>query len=69
MIAASILTAIGLVSTTKMIFDADYHSFSSESTPELEAFEAPQEKFTQDGSEVIVLNDKDQNSFTRENWS
>lgn len=66
-IAASVLAVVGLASQAKMEFNSDYHAFFSESNPELEAFDALQEKYTRDESVVIVLSPKDENIFTKEN--
>ncbi len=63
----SILLAVGLGSQGKMQFDGDYHVFFSESNPELEAFDALQDKYTKDDNIVIVLAPKDKNVFTKEN--
>ncbi len=63
----SIILAIGLASQAKMQFDGDYHVFFSESNPELEAFDALQDKYTKDDNIVLVLAPKNGNVFTREN--
>ncbi|MEM6893828.1 MAG: MMPL family transporter [Bacteroidota bacterium] len=63
----SLLLALGLGSQGKMQFDGDYHVFFSESNPELEAFDALQEKYTKDDNIFIVLAPKNKNVFTREN--
>ena len=63
----TILLALGLASQGKMEFDGDYHVFFSESNPELEAFDALQEKYTKDDNIIVVLAPKDGNIFTREN--
>ncbi|TMU51065.1 efflux RND transporter permease subunit [Flagellimonas algicola] len=63
----TILLAMGLASQGKMEFDGDYHVFFSESNPELEAFDALQEKYTKDDNIIVVLAPKDGNIFTREN--
>ncbi len=59
--------AIGLASQGKMAFDGDYHVFFSESNPELEAFDALQEKYTKDDNIVIVLAPENGEVFTKEN--
>ncbi len=59
--------AFGLASQGKMEFDGDYHVFFSKSNPELEAFDALQEKYTKDDNIVIVLAPKNGNVFTRDN--
>ncbi|WP_411031167.1 efflux RND transporter permease subunit [Spongiimicrobium sp. 3-5] len=64
---ASLALALGLASQGKMEFDGDYHVFFSESNPELEAFDALQEKYTKDDNIVIVLAPKNGDVFTREN--
>nr|WP_299073721.1 MMPL family transporter [uncultured Allomuricauda sp.] len=63
----TILLAVGLGSQGKMEFDGDYHVFFSESNPELEAFDALQEKYTKDDNIILVLAPKNGNVFTREN--
>ncbi|RKN79665.1 efflux RND transporter permease subunit [Ulvibacterium marinum] len=63
----TILLALGLASQGKMEFDGDYHVFFSESNPELEAFDALQEKYTKDDNIVIVLAPDNGEVFTREN--
>ncbi len=63
----TILLALGLASQGKMEFDGDYHVFFSESNPELEAFDALQEKYTKDDNIVIVLAPDNGEIFTKEN--
>ena len=63
----TILLALGLASQGKMEFDGDYHVFFSESNPELEAFDALQEKYTKDDNIIVVLAPKNGDVFTREN--
>jgi len=63
----TIVLALGLASQGKMEFDGDYHVFFSESNPELEAFDALQEKYTKDDNIVIVLAPENGDVFTREN--
>ncbi|WP_242202063.1 efflux RND transporter permease subunit [Aestuariivivens insulae] len=66
LIASIVLTiALGLQGTMK--FDGDYHVFFSESNPELEAFDALQDKYTKDDNVILVLSPKNKNVFTREN--
>nr|WP_299385184.1 MMPL family transporter [Allomuricauda sp.] len=65
----TILLAMGLASQGKMEFDGDYHVFFSESNPELEAFDALQEKYTKDDNIIVVLAPKNGDIFTRENLS
>ncbi|MEM9001538.1 MAG: MMPL family transporter [Bacteroidota bacterium] len=64
---ACIALALGLGSQGKMQFDGDYHVFFSESNPELEAFDALQDKYTKDDNIVIVLAPENGNVFTRDN--
>jgi predicted RND superfamily exporter protein len=64
---ASLLLTFGLVSQGNMEFDGDYHVFFSESNPELEAFDALQEKYSKDDNIVLVLAPKNGDVFTREN--
>ncbi len=59
--------AIGLGSQGNMEFDGDYHVFFSESNPELEAFDALQEKYTKDDNVIIVLSPSNGDIFTSEN--
>ncbi|SEK70583.1 hypothetical protein SAMN04487910_0912 [Aquimarina amphilecti] len=61
--------AIGLGSNGNMEFDGDYHVFFSKSNPELEAFDALQEKYTKDDNVVIVLTPSNGDIFTKENLS
>ncbi|TAI47004.1 efflux RND transporter permease subunit [Flagellimonas allohymeniacidonis] len=63
----TILLATGLASQGKMQFDGDYHVFFSESNPELEAFDALQEKYTKDDNVIVVLAPKNGDIFTKEN--
>lgn len=63
----TILLAMGLGSQGKMEFDGDYHVFFSESNPELEAFDALQEKYTKDDNIIVVLAPKNGNVFTKAN--
>ncbi|WP_347925413.1 MMPL family transporter [Pontimicrobium sp. SW4] len=64
---ATLLLAIGLGSKGNMEFDGDYHVFFSKSNPELEAFDALQEKYTKDDNVILVLSPSNGNIFTREN--
>lgn len=66
-VIATLVLALGLASQGKMEFDGDYHVFFSKSNPELEAFDALQEKYTKDDNVVIVLAPKNGNVFTKEN--
>ncbi len=63
----TIVLAFGLASKGNMEFDGDYHVFFSESNPELEAFDALQEKFTKDDNVILVLTPSNKNVFTKEN--
>ncbi len=63
----SVLLAVGLGSQGKMQFDGDYHVFFSETNPELEAFDALQDKYTKDDNIVLVLAPKNGDVFTKEN--
>lgn len=63
----TLLLALGLGSQGKMEFDGDYHAFFSKSNPELEAFDALQDKYTKDDNVVIVLTPENGDVFTREN--
>lgn len=68
-VIVTLVMAMGLASQGKMEFDGDYHVFFSKSNPELEAFDALQEKYTKDDNVVIVLAPKNGEVFTRENLS
>ncbi len=61
------VVAFGLASQGKMEFDGDYHVFFSESNPELEAFDALQEKYTKDDNVILVLTPDNGDIFTKEN--
>lgn len=63
----SLILAMGLGSQGKMEFDGDYHVFFSKSNPELEAFDALQEKYTKDDNVILVLSPSNGNIFTKEN--
>ncbi|TSE05055.1 MULTISPECIES: efflux RND transporter permease subunit [Aquimarina] len=63
----TLILALGLGSQGNMEFDGDYHVFFSESNPELEAFDALQEKYTKDDNIVIVLSPSNGDIFTKEN--
>ena len=54
-VIASIAFAVGLASQGKMEFNGDYHAFFSEPNPELETFDALQEKYTKDDNILIAL--------------
>lgn len=66
-LVGSLLLVMGLASQGKMEFDGDYHVFFSKSNPELEAFDALQEKYTKDDNVILVLSPKNENVFTKEN--
>ncbi|MEO1030568.1 MAG: MMPL family transporter [Bacteroidota bacterium] len=63
----SIILALGLGSQGNMEFDGDYHVFFSKSNPELEAFDALQEKYTKDDNVILVLSPSNKNVFTKDN--
>ncbi|MAV79951.1 MAG: RND transporter [Flavobacteriaceae bacterium TMED171] len=63
----TLVLAISLGSQGKMEFDGDYHVFFSKSNPELEAFDALQEKYSKVDNIIMVLAPKNKNVFTREN--
>jgi len=64
---ATILLAFGLASQGKMEFDGDYHVFFNKSNPELEAFDALQEKYTKLDNVILVLSPSNGDVFTKEN--
>jgi len=63
----TLILAMGLGSQGAMEFDGDYHVFFSESNPELEAFDALQDKYTKDDNVILVLSPSNGNVFTKEN--
>ena len=63
----TLILAIVLGLQGKMEFDGDYHVFFSKSNPELEAFDALQEKYSKVDNIIMVLAPKNKNVFTREN--
>ncbi len=63
----TLVLALGLASKGNMEFDGDYHVFFSKSNPELEAFDALQEKYTKDDNVILVLSPSNGDIFTREN--
>ncbi|WP_298473243.1 MMPL family transporter [uncultured Maribacter sp.] len=63
----TLILALGLGSRGNMVFDGDYHVFFSKSNPELEAFDALQDKYTKDDNVVLVLSPENGNVFTKEN--
>ncbi|WP_242203463.1 efflux RND transporter permease subunit [Aestuariivivens insulae] len=67
MLISTLVLAMGLGSKGNMEFDGDYHVFFSKSNPELEAFDALQEKFTKDDNVILVLTPSNKNVFTKEN--
>ena len=64
---ASIILAMGLASQGKMEFDGDYHVFFNDSNPELEAFDALQEKYTKLDNVILALSPANGDVFTKEN--
>ncbi len=66
-LVGTLILAMGLASQGKMEFDGDYHVFFSESNPELEAFDALQDKYTKDDNVILVLAPENGDVFTREN--
>ncbi len=66
-LTVSIVLAMGLASQGKIEFDGDYHVFFSKSNPELEAFDALQEKYSKVDNIIMVLAPKNKNIFTKEN--
>ena len=64
---STLVLALSLGFQGKMEFDGDYHVFFSKSNPELEAFDALQEKYTKDDNVLIVLTPQHGDVFTREN--
>lgn len=65
----SLVLVMVLGSKGKMEFDGDYHVFFSETNPELEAFDALQDKYTKDDNVILVLSPDNANVFTKENLS
>ncbi len=63
----TLLLAVGLGSKGAMEFDGDYHVFFSKSNPELEAFDALQEKYTKDDNVLIALSPSNGDVFTKDN--
>jgi len=66
---ASLILVMGLGSQGNMEFDGDYHVFFSKSNPELEAFDALQEKYTKDDNVILVLSPSNGTIFTKDNLS
>ena len=66
-LVASLALVMGLGSQGNMEFDGDYHVFFSKSNPELEAFDALQDKYTKDDNVILVLSPSNGNIFTKEN--
>jgi len=64
---ASIILTMGLASQGKMEFDGDYHVFFNETNPELEAFDALQEKYTKLDNVILALSPSNGDVFTKEN--
>ncbi len=63
----TLVLAMGLGSQGNMEFDGDYHVFFSKSNPELEAFDALQEKYTKDDNVILVLSPSNKDVFTKDN--
>lgn len=63
----TIVIALGLGSQARMEFDGDYHVFFNETNPELEAFDALQEKYTKLDNVILVLSPANGDVFTKEN--
>ncbi len=61
------ILAMGLASQGNMEFDGDYHVFFSKANPELEAFDALQDKYTKDDNVILVLSPSNKNIFTKDN--
>ncbi len=66
-LVGTLVLAMGLASKGNMEFDGDYHVFFSKSNPELEAFDALQEKYTKDDNVILVLSPSNGNIFTKDN--
>ncbi len=65
---SSVFLVLGLgYGSQYIVFDTDYRAFFSKANPQLQAFNALQEKYTQDDNVFIVLAPKDGTIFTREN--
>ena len=65
-LVASLLVAFGIGSGVQNLgFDADYHVFFSDENPELNAFDALQEKYTKDDNVLIALTPSNGNVFTK----
>ena len=66
-LVSSILIALGLGYGGSFIaFDTDYRAFFSKENPQLQAFDALQEKYTQDDNVFIVIAPKNGDVFTKE---
>ena len=50
-------------------FNSDYHAFFGDDNPQLNAYEALQNKYTKDDNVFIVIEPKNGNIFTREHLS
>ena len=69
-LAGSVLLGLGLGFGGQYIgFNNDYHVFFSEENPQLQAFDALQQKYTQDDNVFIVIEPKDGDVFTAETLS
>lgn len=64
----SLLLALSLGYGAQFIaFDGDYHAFFKKTNPQLQAFDALQEKYTKDDNVLIMVEPKDGKLFTKEN--
>ncbi len=66
-LVVTILIALGLGAKAKMEFDGDYHVFFDKTNPELEAFDALQEKYTKLDNVILVLTPDNGDVFTSSN--
>ncbi|MEO1437248.1 MAG: efflux RND transporter permease subunit [Bacteroidota bacterium] len=65
---ATLMIAMGLGYGGQFIaFDGDYHAFFKKSNPQLQAFDALQEKYTKDDNVLIMIEPKQGELFTKEN--
>ncbi|MDN5201866.1 MMPL family transporter [Fulvivirgaceae bacterium BMA10] len=62
----TILVAMFVASGGMPQFNSDYHVFFSDENPQLQAYDALQNKYTKDDNVFIVIEPKDGNVFTRE---
>lgn len=66
-VITSVVLTLSLASQGVMKFDGDYHVFFNKSNPELEAFDALQDKYSKDDNILIVLAPNNGDVFTKEN--